>query len=52
MYITDNKEHDHLNKTLSNVECNEGNSGDISLQFLTVNYIDLLLVQLTINILL
>ncbi len=50
MYITDNKEHDHLNKT--HVECNEGNSGDISLQFLTVNYIDLLLVQLTINILL
>ncbi len=47
MYITDNKnytknKHDYLNKILSNVKCHAGNSGNISLQFLTKLYIDVI----------
>ncbi len=55
MYITDDKnfekKHDYyLNKILSNVECHAGNSGNISLQFLTFiscYFLLLKIVQLT-----
>ncbi len=51
MYITENKnyqKHDYLNKILSNVECHAGDSGNISLQFLTKLYSDLLFLLLEI----